>query len=182
MKILAKWSVEDYHQMIAAGIISDRRVELIEGEIIEVSPEGPTHSSFCDRIAEYLREKFRGIAKVREAHPITLNASEPEPDIAIVRLKDNNYRDRHPYPEDIYWLIEIADSTLSKDKEIKKKIYAIAGIKEYWIIDLNNRKLIVYLNPNREDYEQEIELDRSISIINPLAFPAIAIEVEKLLS
>ena len=179
MKVLAKWSVEDYHKMIAAGIISDRRVELIEGEIIEVSPEGPAHSSSCDRIAEYLREKLRGIAKVREAHPITLNTSEPEPDIAIVRLRKSNYSDRHPYPEDIYWLIEIADSTITKDKQIKKKIYATAGIQEYWIIDRNDRQLIIYLSPDGEDYRQEIELDRGI--INPLAFPAIAIEVEKLL-
>ncbi len=108
MTILAKWSVEDYHLMIESGVLNNRSVELLEGEIIEMSPEGPLHSATNDNAAEYLRELLRGTARIREAHPITLISSEPEPDIAVVRLTNTNYTDRHPYPEDIYWLVEIA--------------------------------------------------------------------------
>ncbi|MGK7920493.1 MAG: Uma2 family endonuclease [Trichodesmium sp.] len=86
MITLAKWSIQDYHQMISAGILSDRHVELLEGEIIEISPEKSLHRKITDSIAEYLREKFRDMAKIYEAHPVTLPNSEPEPDIAVVKM------------------------------------------------------------------------------------------------
>ncbi|MEM7595536.1 MAG: Uma2 family endonuclease, partial [Cyanobacteria bacterium P01_A01_bin.83] len=95
MKTLYKWSVEDYHQIIESGVLEGKSVELLEGEIIAVSPEKPIHSSRIDTIADYLRNVLRGIAKVREAHPITLDNSEPEPDIAIVHFEDKNYASRH---------------------------------------------------------------------------------------
>ena len=125
MTILAKWSVDDYHLMIESGVLNNRSVELLEGEIIEMSPEGPLHSSTNDNVAEYLRELLRGLARIREAHPITLRSSEPEPDIAVVRLSKTNYSDRHPYPEDIYWLVEISYTTLEEDLGRKKRIYEI---------------------------------------------------------
>lgn len=81
MTTLAKWSIQDYHLMIDSGILNNRRVELLEGEIREMSPESPLHRFVNDQIAEYLRESLRGQAKVFEAHPITLNNSEPEPDL-----------------------------------------------------------------------------------------------------
>ena len=122
MITLAKWSIKDYYRMIESGILSDRSVELLDGNIIEMSAEGPLHSAMIDNVAEYLRALLRGIARIREAHPITLLNSEPEPDIAIVRLTDNNYAERHPGVKDIYWLIEIANTTLGQDLSIKKEI------------------------------------------------------------
>lgn len=138
---VAKWSVEDYHKMIAAGILSDRPVELIAGEILQMSPEGPIHTSINYISVTYLRSLLGTQAVVREAHPITLTDSEPEPDIAIVRSPYTLYLNHHPYPEDIYWLIEISDSTLGKDLTVKKTIYSCAEIQEYWIIDLNSKTL-----------------------------------------
>lgn len=179
MIVRAKWSIADYHRMIEAGILCDRSVELISGEIIEVSPEGPTHRFINVKLVKYLQNLLRGKAEIYESHPITLNDSEPEPDIAIVKSPDARYRDRHPYPEDIYWLIEIADSTIVKDREIKQQIYARAGILEYWIIDVNKRELIVYLKPLGEAYQQQTKCIEGI--INPIIFPAIAIEVDRLL-
>ena len=117
--------------MIKSGVLNNRSVELIEGEIIEVSPESPLHRFINDSIAEYLREILQGKAKVFESHPITLDNSEPEPDIAVVRLPNSNYFSRHLYPEDIYWLIEIFNTTLEDDLNQKKKIYANASINEY---------------------------------------------------
>ncbi|MGH2412945.1 MAG: Uma2 family endonuclease, partial [Microcystaceae cyanobacterium] len=87
MQTLAKWTVEDYHRMIEAGVLADRRVELIAGEIVEMAPEGPLHKYVTDTSAEYLRSLLQGKAKIYEAHPITLPDSEPEPDIAVVRLR-----------------------------------------------------------------------------------------------
>ncbi|ACB50497.1 hypothetical protein cce_1147 [Crocosphaera subtropica ATCC 51142] len=155
MITIAKWSVEDYHKIIETGILNDRPVELLEGTIIEMSPESPLHRKKCDAVADYLRDKLKGYAKVYEAHPITLSTSEPEPNIAIVRLPVSLYDNHHPYPEDIYWLIEISDKTLTKDLQQKRLIYAQAGIKEYWVIDVEKRELKVFKNLLNRNYQQE---------------------------
>ncbi|MEN9520103.1 MAG: hypothetical protein RLZZ381_2691 [Cyanobacteriota bacterium] len=179
MKTLYKWTVEDYHQIIASGVLEGKSVELLAGEILTMSPEKPIHSSRIDTVADYLREVLQGTAKVREAHPVTLDNSEPEPDIAVVRFEADNYATRHPYPQDIYWLIEVANNTLNKDLEDKSIIYAQNGIPEYWVIDLPHNKLWVFTQPEINGYvsKQEIVLGR----INPVSFPNISIEVSKLL-
>ncbi|MGK7893544.1 MAG: Uma2 family endonuclease [Xenococcus sp. (in: cyanobacteria)] len=179
MTTIAKWSVEDYHLMIESGVLNNRSVELLAGEIIEMSPEGPLHSATNDNVAEYLRELFGGIARIREAHPITLDNSEPEPDIAIVRLKNNNYVDRHPYPEDIYWLFEISNTTLEEDLGRKKKIYAQAKIQEYWVLNLKNQEIIVFRGPSGDDYQTKFTVKEGM--VTAISFPDIQIEVATLL-
>ncbi len=179
MTTLAKWSVDDYHLMIESGVLNNRSVELLAGEIIEMSPEGPLHRFTNDTVAEYLRELLRGRAKVFEAHPITLSNSEPEPDIAVVRLPNSNYLTHHPYPEDIYWLMEISNTTIEEDLGRKKKIYAIAGIDEYWVINLKTTEIIVFREPSGDDYKTKLTIDRGT--ITPIAFPNIQIEVTTLL-
>ena len=123
-----KWSVEEYHWMIESGLLEGKPVELLNGEIVEMSPEREEHSYTNDDVAELLREKLRGLAKIRESHPITLDNSEPEPDIAVVKLPKTIYARRHPYPQDIYWVIEISKKTLSKDLNEKSETYARNGI------------------------------------------------------
>ena len=140
MKTLAKWSVAQYHQMIAAQIFNDQPVELIAGEIVEISPETPLHYNTAKRGVRYLEELLKGKAEVRFNGAITLADSEPEPDIAIVRLPESRYDEHHPYPEDIYWLVEVANTSLKKDLELKKSIYAAANIQEYWVLDLAGKK------------------------------------------
>lgn len=179
MKILYKWSVEDYHHIIESGVLEGKSVELLEGEIIAMSPEKPIHSSKIDTVSEYLRNVLQGIAKIREAHPITLDNSEPEPDIAIVQFNDSNYCNHHPYPQDIYWLIEVSNKTLTKDLEEKSVTYARNRITEYWVIDLPHKKLWTLTNPQGDRYLEKREL--TTGIINPVNFPKINIEVEKLL-
>ncbi|MFM2311080.1 MAG: hypothetical protein RLZZ04_356 [Cyanobacteriota bacterium] len=179
MKTLYKWSVEDYHQIIDSGVLEGKSVELLEGEIIAMSPEKPLHSSRIDTVADYLRDILQGIAKVREAHPVTLDDSEPEPDIAIVAFEADNYANRHPYPQDIYWLVEVSNSTLSKDLEEKSIIYARNGIPEYWVIDLVHDKLWLFTNLQQNSYlnKQEITTGK----FNSVSFPNVSIEVNKLL-
>jgi Uma2 family endonuclease len=181
MIVTAKWSLQDYHQMIEMGLIDERKVELVNGAIIEMSPEGAPHSSYCGEIAEYLRRILGNSAKVREAHPITLvNNSEPEPDIAIVRNRSTLYRDRHPYPEDIFWLIEIANSTLTKDLGMKKDLYAAAGIEEYWVLNLQLSALIVFRDLTTSGYQSTTTLVSGM--ITPLAFPDLSIDLQRLLA
>lgn len=180
MITLAKWSIEDYHNMIAAGILSERRVELLEGQIIEMSPEGPLHRKINDSMAEYLREQLRGSAKIYESHPISLPDSEPEPDIAVVKLPVSLYDSRHPSAEEIYLLIEISDSTLEKDLEQKRITYAHAGILEYWVVDLKAQQLIVFQQPSGNSYQ--IQQTYSQGNLYLVAFEHIKLSVEKLVS
>ena len=180
MKTLYKWTVEDYHQIIESGVLEGKSVELLQGEIVTMSPEKPIHSSRIDTVADYLRDLLRGKAKVREAHPVTFDNSEPEPDLAIVRLKVDNYTSRHPYPKDIYLLIEVSNNSLSKDLEEKSVVYAQNGIPEYWIIDLRHNKLWLLTQPEQNGYADKQEV--VTGTINPIAFPNITIEVSKLLS
>ncbi|MDJ0661648.1 MAG: Uma2 family endonuclease [Crocosphaera sp.] len=179
MYSVAKWSVEDYHKMIEAGILSDRPVELIAGDILEMSPESPFHHYLNISIVEYLRSLLGTQAVISEGHPITLMDSEPEPDIAIVRSPFSLYLNHHPYPEDIYWLIEISNTSLSKDLGIKKTIYASANIQEYSVINLNSKTLKVFQSPQNNDYT--IQKDYKSGFISPLSFPEINISVDNLL-
>ena len=119
-------------------------------------------------------------ARVREGKPITLaQDSEPEPDIAVVSPLGATYRQRHPFPEDIFWLIEFSNTSLDKDLKPKRYIYAAAGIPEYWIVNLKAQHVIVLRNPHQGDYQSE-EITNSGSLI-PLAFPDITVAVTRLL-
>ena len=174
-----KWSIEDWHKLIESGLLVGKSVQLLDGDIIEMSPEREEHSYTNDDVAELLREKLKGLAKIRESHPITLDNSEPEPDIAVVKLPKTIYTQHHPYPEDIYWLIEISNKTLKIDLEQKSKIYARNSIAEYWVIDLVNKKLIVHTQPQGDRYMQIVEY--KTGTLTPQAFPNIAIALDKLL-
>lgn len=181
MKTLMQWTVADYHKLTDLGIFRDHPVELLEGQIVEMAPEGPTHAYLTQGIASYLNSLLSGKALVREAHPITLANSEPEPDIAIVRLPREQYRDRHPYPQDIFWLIEIAQSTSDYDLNDKKNVYAKAGIQEYWVLEINLQSInqvYQFLNPVRGTYESET-IYRTGKII-PRTFANIAVDVNQL--
>ena len=178
-KTLYKWTVEDYHRLIETGILCARSVELLAGEIVKMSPEGPIHAHLIREIADYLRELLRGRAYVSEAHPITLADSEPEPDVAIVRLPREQYRSRHPKAADIYWLIEVAGSSLDYDREEKKSAYANAGIPEFWIVNIQAKSLVVYRSPALGTYSVEEQL--RVGTISPLAFSDVDVDVETLL-
>jgi Uma2 family endonuclease len=179
MFTLAKWSVEDYHAMIAAGIVSDRAVELLAGEIIEISPEVPLHRYIVTESVKYLRSILGDLAEVQEAHPITLSDSEPEPDLSIVKSPNSRYKTHHPHPEDIYWLIEIANTTLTRDLTLKQSIYAQNNIKEYWVVDLVKKEITVFTQPNNDGYQQQQVYTQGT--ICALEFPDIQILVSNIL-
>ncbi len=174
-----KWSVDEWHELVDSGVLEGKPVELLEGNIVEISPEGIEHSYTNQSVSDYLRELLQGKAHIRDAHPITLDNSEPEPDIAIVQLPTTIYRQHHPFPQDIYLLIEVSNRTLKKDLEAKIVTYARNGIAEYWVIDLKNKKLIVHTQPQNSIYSQTVEY-RSGNITSQ-AFPDVEINLSKLL-
>lgn len=176
----AKWTLDDYHRMIEVGLLEGRHVELLNGEIVEMPPEGPEHAQLSTDAADYLRSLFGAKVLVRDAKPITIpkTSSEPEPDLAIVQPLRALYRTRHPYPENIFWLIEYANTSLSKDLDAKRKAYALAGIVEYWVVDLKNRLVKVLRQPIDDNYTDEVTLQEGE--ISPLAFPDIQVLVQRL--
>ena len=174
-----KLSIEEWHRLVETGIFDGKPVELLEGQIIQMSPEGIEHTYTNHTVGNYLRKLLDGLAVVREAHPVTLDNSEPEPDLAIVRLPENTYATRHPLPQDIYWLVEVSNTTLKVDREEKSSIYAKAGVAEYWVIDLVNKKLIVHTQPQDDRYFQVVEYKSGL--VKAQAFPNIEIELDRLL-
>ncbi len=178
---LAKWTIDEYHQMVASGILTDRRVELIQGEIVEMPSEGIPHAVYSGATADYLRQLLGPRVTVREGHPVTLpNDSEPEPDLALVIPPLDRYLAHHPYPEDIFWLIEYADASLKKDLGPKKAAYAEAGIQEYWVVNLRTLQLTVFRDLQASDYATALTLTEGT--IAPVAFPEVAIAVPRLFS
>ncbi len=177
---LAKISVEQYHRMVEAGIWDDRQVELLNGIIVEMSPEGKPHAHRSTDVGEYLIRLLGDRAQVRSAKPITLSdGSELEPDLAIVQRLGDEYLVHHPYPENIFWVMEYSNSSLEKDLGIKAEIYAAAGIAEYWVVNLKENKLIVFRDPVNGKYQSQQEL--TSGQISPLAFADLTIEVARLL-
>lgn len=180
---LAKWTLEDYHRMVASGMLDDRPVELLRGEIVEMSPERMTHAYLMTEAGEYLSRLLEGQAVVRPAHPITLPGydSEPEPDIAVARPLGREYLDHHPYPGDIFWLIEFSDSSLAKDLDEKRRLYAQAQVPEYWVVDLQQSQLVVFRNPDGTDYRYRRIMTAAGGELTPLAFPELRCSVRRLL-
>ncbi len=167
-----RFSVDEYHRMADAGILRERRgVELLRGEIIEMSPNNPPHAATVALLDDRCHLALTGRAVVRCQLPIALDDwSEPEPDIALLRWRDDFYSVRHPMPEDVLLLMEVADSSLAYDRDIKAVDYAGAGIPEYWLWDLVHRLLLVHRDPTPNGYRQLLVL-RGDDEVSPLAFP-----------
>jgi len=175
---LAKWTIDEYQRMIEVGLLDERRVELLNGEIVEMSPEGTPHAYYCTATKDYLTRLLGNQATIREAKPITIASSDsqPEPDLAIVEPLSREYLQHHPDPENIFWLIEFSNSSLEKDLIVKRKTYAAAGIREYWVRDLKQEALKVFREPTAGDYTVEMTL--TTGTIHPVAFPNVVISVE----
>jgi len=179
--IAAKWKVEDYHSMIAAGILDERKVELLKGEIVEISPEGEAHAYYSHQADKYLTLLLGERAEVRQAKPVILpNDSEPEPDIAIVQPLGREYLEHHPYVENVFWVIEYSNSSLEKNLEQKSKIYAEAGIQEYWVVNLKTLHLVVFRESLNGDYSTKFTL--AMGTIQPLAFGDVDVLVERIIN
>ncbi|KZL51112.1 MULTISPECIES: Uma2 family endonuclease [Cyanophyceae] len=179
---LRLWTVEEYHRMAEAGIFGvDERVELLEGKIIWMIAKGTAHRSAVGRTDYLLKNRLGNKAWVSIQDPIKLNEwSEPEPDIAVVKVDPLDYADHHPTPSEIYLIIEVANSSLQLDCETKAKAYSQAGITDYWVLDVISRKLHVFREPTQEGYESAVILAEDATI-SPLSFPDLQIVILEML-
>ncbi len=177
---LRSWTVAEYHQMINTGILASHdRVELLNGEIIHMSPQLPPHSSTTQNSDEFLKVLLGDRASIRVQLPITLSHSEPEPDLAIVRRRTDMYSAAHPSAADVFLIVEVSFTTLDFDRTTKAQIYGQAGIEDYWVLDVASRQLYVLRNPTSQGYGSELVL-QEVDRISPLAFPNLTINVAQL--
>ena len=165
-------TVDQYHAMIRCGTLNeDSPVELLEGWLVKKMPKNKIHSLTTRRLRKALEKILPAGWQCDSQEPITTNDSEPEPDIGVARAEAMDARDRHPNPQEIGLLVEVSESTLSRDRNFKKRVYARAGIPVYWIVNLVDRCVEVYTDPtgpcDQPDYRQpQIHgIDAAVAVI-----------------
>ncbi len=159
----------------------DARLELIEGEIIEMSPIGSRHAACVNLIVDLLNEKLHGKTIVRGQSPIVLDDfSEPQPDVSVLRFREDYYRHAHPRPDDVLLVIEVAETTIRLDRQIKNRLYAHAGISEYLIFNLVDEVAEYYSRPETESYQNAQILNRG-DRFESANFPELSLDIEMIL-
>jgi Uma2 family endonuclease len=155
-----RYSVEDYYRMEAAGMLApDSRVELIDGEVIDMAPIGPMHAGTVGLLARRLADALGGRFDIRVQQPLRIgDHSEPQPDIAVVLPDADAYRRRHPAAGDVLLVVEVAETSLRFDRDVKMALYAAAGISRAWLADLANRQIISLSDPSGGRYASTAEL------------------------
>lgn len=177
-----RFSVEEYYLMAKAGILTeDDRVELIEGEIVEMAPIGSHHAGCVIRLIQFLSRQVGSRALVNAQNPVRLGEhSEPQPDIALLRPRADFYASAHPGPSDVLLLIEVADTTVEYDREVKVPLYARAGIGEFWLVDLAGESIEVYQSPAPQGYRQ-VKVVTQEGDLAPEALPELKLSAREIL-
>lgn len=158
----------------------EARIELIEGELIDMPPIGPQHASRVNRLIRIFSEAAGDLAIVSAQNPILLgDLSAPQPDLALLRWRDDFYEKAHPGPEDILVLVEVSDSTLSHDRNRKLPLYARFGVPEVWIADIAGRSLEVHRAPNDGGYRVRFQVP-DLSSIGIAAWPNVKLDLRSL--
>ena len=177
-----RFSVKEYYRMAETGVLRpDARVELLNGEIIDMSPIGSFHGG----VTNYLNEIFTAASKRRWVtavqNPVQLDEySEPQPDLVLLKPTPDFYRRRHPQPADVFLLIEVSDSSLTTDREAKLPAYGRAGVAEVWIVNLVDQVIEVYREPHFTGYGSKTIL-RPGDQAKPQGFPDVTVDVAELL-
>jgi Uma2 family endonuclease len=171
-------TLRDYRRLAEAGILGKNdRVELLEGQLIDMASIGPRHALAVDALTELLVMAAAGQAVVRVQNPIVLdNMSEPQPDFSLLRRPWHGYPGEHPRPPDVYLLIEVSDSSLDFDLGAKLELYARSGIREFWVVDLTVNRVLVHCNPNDRGYDSIASVDMS-GTLQVEALPGVTISV-----
>ncbi|MBC7104848.1 MAG: Uma2 family endonuclease [Firmicutes bacterium] len=177
-----RFTVEDYRRMGEAGILSeDDRVELIEGEIVEMTPVGSRHAGCVDRLVRLFFRTVGDRAQVRVQSPVRLGEhSEPQPDLALLVPRADFYAASHPGPQDVLLVVEVVETSAPYDREVKVPLYARAGIPEVWLADLAEGCVEVHRSPAGGGYAEVLRLRRGERLA-PAAFPDAVVAVEDVL-
>ncbi|MGK7946154.1 MAG: Uma2 family endonuclease [Microcystaceae cyanobacterium] len=168
--ITRKFNVTEYNKMAETGILTPQdQVELIRGEIIAMSPIGLRHAACVKRLNDFLNYQLHNLAIISVQDPIQLNdISQPQPDLVLLKPRADFYESQIPKPSDVYLLIEVSDSSLDYDQTVKLPLYAENKIPEVWMVNLNNKTLEVYRQPQNNNYQVQ---QKNVPSISPLAFP-----------
>jgi Uma2 family endonuclease len=176
-----RFSVDLYEQMIERGILTENdRVELIQGEIVDKMPIGDLHFACVNRLNRQLGRKAGDLAIISVQNPIRLPDSEPEPDVSLLQPKDDFYGSGKPRPPEVLLVIEVSDTTLDYDRDVKGPMYAEAGIIEYWIVNLIETCLEVHRQPQPDGRYAEVQTLRPGQEVEIAALPGIQLAVEEL--
>lgn len=168
-----RFTVDEYYEMARAGILTeDDRVELIQGEIVEMTPIGRAHAGRVDRLTQFFLTHFGDVAQIRIQNPIRLDEhNEPQPDLALLRPRPDFYEESgHPTPPDIFLLIEVAQTSAERDHQAKIPLYARAGIVESWVMNLETGTITVYRDPSEAGY-RTVRVVRRDEALAPVVFP-----------
>ena len=176
------FTVDEYHRLIDTGIFhEDERIELINGELVRMAPIGHTHGGQVKRLNRTWGRLLGDRAIVSVQDPVTLpDFAEPQPDIMLLRPREDDYARSNPTAGDVLLIVEVADSSLVYDQQVKGLMFAQAGIADYWIVNLTAGQLLVYREPTPTGYGSVQTLGKG-DTVTPLAFPDLTIQVSDLL-
>jgi Uma2 family endonuclease len=177
-----RFTVDDYHRLAAVGILmEDDRVELVDGDIVTMSPIGARHAGCVTQLEAYLHRSIGDVAQIRAQNPLQLGTDgEPEPDIAVVRPRADYYKQAHPTPMDVFMLMEVADSSLDYDRSVKLPLYAGAQIRETWLVDLEGGAVERHTNPVDGSYRLLLRAGRG-ETVESTTVPGLVFRVEDVL-
>lgn len=175
------FTVEEYHRMGEVGILKAHdRVELIRGEIVEMSPIGRRHAAFVDNLTELLVTRLAGRAIVSVQNPVVVAAdSEPQPDLKLLRRRPVPYKDAEATAADVLLVIEVAETSLRYDRTVKLALYAETGVPEYWLVDAGAEAIEVYRGPAADGYREATRATGE-STVSPAAFPGVRLTVAEI--
>jgi Uma2 family endonuclease len=181
-RALRRFTVHEYHRMGDAGVLDEQdRVELIRGEVVEMTPIGPKHANCVRRLIAALSRLVGARAIVDAQNPIVLGErSELQPDLVLLKPCDDFYA-AHPRPSDTLLVIEVSDSSLEFDRRVKAPLYAAAGVPELWIVDLQQSTIDIYRNPGGGGYDQRETATRRERVRVPIADAALTLGVDEIL-
>jgi len=178
-----RFTVDEFHRMAEAGILhEDDRVELLDGQIVEMSPINPPHAACVNRLNQLFAPLLAGRqASVSIQNHLVLSPHQaPQPDVAVLRYRADGYQTGHPRPADTFLVIEVADTSLASDRERKIPLYARAGIPEAWLANLAGDGLEICREPRAGTYT-DVRTGRRGDTVSPLAFPNLVLRVDDIL-
>ncbi|MGD2154872.1 MAG: Uma2 family endonuclease [Gemmatimonadales bacterium] len=177
------FTVDEYYRMADVGILGeDDRVELLDGEIVRMTPIGSRHSACVDRLVRKFTEIPEQRAIVRVQNPLRLSQrSEPQPDLCLVRPRPDYYGGAHPGPGDAFLVVEVAETSLESDRDLKIPLYARAGVPEVWLVDLERRRVHLFRQPSEDGYRSVAKTGPGDQLV-PQAFPELTIPVDEILA
>ena len=174
-------TIKEYEQMIRAGVFSeDERIELIEGQMINMSPIGASHAGQVIRLSRLLANQIAAQALLSVQNPIRLFRSEPQPDLALLKPRSDDYGSGHPTAREVLLVIEVADTSADYDRNVKIPLYGRSGIPEAWLINLSGHAIEVYRQPGKDGYSEK-KTYASGDQLAPLALPDISLAVAEIL-